>query len=44
MAVRQALELRVIDGADRNEDGTTIYIINILGSLDMKEVRQKQKE
>jgi hypothetical protein len=38
MAVRQALELRVIDGADRNEDGTPIYIINILGSLDVKDI------
>jgi hypothetical protein len=38
MAVRQALEIRVIDGADRNEDVTPIYIINILGSLDMKDI------
>ena len=38
MAVRQALEIRVIDGADRNKDGTPIYIINILGSLDMKDI------
>jgi hypothetical protein len=38
MAVRQALEIRVIDGADRDEDGTPIYIINILGSLDMKDI------
>jgi hypothetical protein len=38
MAVRQALGIRVIDGADRNEDGTPIYIINILGSLDMKDI------
>jgi hypothetical protein len=38
MAVRQALEIRVIDGADRNEDGTLIYIINIMGSLDVKDI------
>jgi hypothetical protein len=38
MAVRQALEIRVINGADRNEDGTPIYIINILGSLEMKDI------
>jgi hypothetical protein len=38
MAVRQARERCVIDGADRNEDGTPIYIINILGSLDMKDI------
>jgi hypothetical protein len=38
MAVRQALEIRVIDGEDQDENGTPNYIIYILGSLDMKDI------